>query len=126
MEKRKDERSERFYNLEGIGDTLIVALQDITLENRTFDRKGDVARVYDRESNETAGFNIFNASSYLEVKETGNPTLTKELVEKINEILAKNGFEENSRSKIFSEICCRLCEAEKRNTQMPDKLKASV
>lgn len=35
MEKRKDERSERFYNLEGIGDTLIVALQDITLENRT-------------------------------------------------------------------------------------------
>ena len=35
--KGKDERSERFYNLEGIGDTLIVALQDITLENRTFD-----------------------------------------------------------------------------------------
>ncbi|MBJ8023915.1 MULTISPECIES: YtpR family tRNA-binding protein [Bacillus cereus group] len=83
-----------FYNLEGIGDTLIVALQDITLENRTFDRKGDVARVYDRENNITAGFNIFNASSYLEVKETGNLTLTKELVEKINEVLAKNGFEE--------------------------------
>ena len=58
MEKRKDERSERFYNLEGIGDTLIVALQDITLENRTL-IAGDVARVYDRESNETAGFNIF-------------------------------------------------------------------
>ena len=34
-----------------------------------------------RESNETAGFNIFNASSYLEVKETGNLTLTKELRE---------------------------------------------
>ena len=92
MEKRKDERSERFYNLEGIGDTLIVALQDITLENRTFDRKGDVARVYDRESNVTGGFNIFNASSYLEVTETGNLTLTKELVEKINEILAKNAL----------------------------------
>ena len=44
-----------FYNLEGIGDTLIVTLQDITLENRTFDRKGDVARVYDRESNVTSG-----------------------------------------------------------------------
>ncbi|EOW9528071.1 YtpR family tRNA-binding protein [Bacillus cytotoxicus] len=83
-----------FYNLEGIGDTLIVVLQDITLENRTFDRKGDVARIYDRESNVTAGFNIFGVSSYMEIKETGNITLTKELVEKINEILAKNGFEE--------------------------------
>jgi tRNA-binding protein len=81
-----------FYNLEGIGDTLIVALQDITLENRTFDRKGDVARVYDRESNVTAGFNIFNASSYLEVKETGNLTLTKEFVEKINGILARTAL----------------------------------
>ncbi|CAM4149604.1 tRNA-binding protein [Bacillus manliponensis] len=83
-----------FYNLEGIGDTLIVAVQDITLENRTFDRKGDVARVFDRESNVTAGFNIFNASSYMEITEKGNITLTKEIVEKINDILAKNGFEE--------------------------------
>ncbi|QUG86059.1 YtpR family tRNA-binding protein [Bacillus nitratireducens] len=83
-----------FYNLEGIGDTLIVTLQDITLENRTFDRKGDVARVYDRESNVTAGFNIFHASSYVEVTDNGNVTLTKEFVEQINEILAKNGFEE--------------------------------
>ncbi|ABS23568.1 t-RNA-binding domain protein [Bacillus cytotoxicus NVH 391-98] len=83
-----------FYNHEGIGDTLIVALQDIALENRTFDRKGDVARIYDRESNVTAGFNIFGVSSYMEIKETGNITLTKELVKKINEILAKNGFEE--------------------------------
>lgn len=83
-----------FYNLEGIGDTLIVALQDITLENRTFDRKGDVARVFDRESNVTAGFNIFNASSYMEITEKGNVTLTKELVEKINDILEKNGVEE--------------------------------
>ena len=73
-----------FYNLEGIGDTLIVTLQDITLENRTFDRKGDVARVYDRESNVTGGFNIFNASSYVEVTDNGNVTLTKEFVEKIN------------------------------------------
>ncbi len=69
-------------------------MQDIALENRTFDRKGDVARIYDRESNVTAGFNIFGVSSYMEIKETGNITLTKELVKKINEILAKNGFEE--------------------------------
>ena len=121
MEKRKDERSERFYNLEGIGDTLIVALQDITLENRTFDRKGDVARVYDRESNETAGFNIFHASTYLEVKETGNLTLTKELVEKINEILAKNGFEETVEADLSPKFVVGYV-AEKEKHPNADKL----
>ncbi|AUD22867.1 YtpR family tRNA-binding protein [Bacillus cereus group sp. BC251] len=110
-----------FYNLEGIGDTLIVALQDITLENRTFDRKGDVARVYDRESKETAGFNIFNASSYLEVKETGNLTLTKELVEKINEILAKNGFEETVEADLSPKFVVGYV-AEKEKHPNADKL----
>lgn len=110
-----------FYNLEGIGDTLIVALQDITLENRTFDRKGDVARVYDRESNATAGFNIFHASSYLEVKETGNLTLTKELVEKINEILAKNGFEETVEADLSPKFVVGYV-AEKEKHPNADKL----
>ncbi|WP_263697632.1 YtpR family tRNA-binding protein [Bacillus thuringiensis] len=110
-----------FYNLEGIGDTLIVALQDITLENRTFDRKGDVARVYDRESNVTAGFNIFHASSYLEVKETGNLTLTKELVEKINEILAKNGFEETVEADLSPKFVVGYV-AEKEKHPNADKL----
>ncbi|MDJ1477576.1 DUF4479 domain-containing protein [Bacillus sp. LS15-K4] len=110
-----------FYNLEGIGDTLIVALQDITLENRTFDRKGDVARVYDRESNETAGFNIFNVSSYLEVKETGNLTLTKEFVEKINGILAKNGFEETVEADLSPKFVVGYV-AEKEKHPNADKL----
>ncbi|MGN5649305.1 YtpR family tRNA-binding protein [Bacillus sp. Brlt_9] len=110
-----------FYNLEGIGDTLIVALQDITLENRTFDRKGDVARVYDRESNVVAGFNIFNASTYLEVKETGNLTLTKELVEKINEILAKNGFEETVEADLSPKFVVGYV-AEKEKHPNADKL----
>lgn len=110
-----------FYNLEGIGDTLIVALQDITLENRTFDRKGDVARVYDRESNVTGGFNIFNTSSYLEVTETGNLTLTKELVEKINEILAKNGFEETVEADLSPKFVVGYV-AEKEKHPNADKL----
>ncbi|WP_259416334.1 YtpR family tRNA-binding protein [Bacillus toyonensis] len=110
-----------FYNLEGIGDTLIVALQDITLENRTFDRKGDVARVYDRESKVTAGFNIFNASSYLEVKDTGNLTLTKELVETINEILAKNGFEEKVEADLSPKFVVGYV-AEKEKHPNADKL----
>ncbi|CAM3916984.1 YtpR family tRNA-binding protein [Lederbergia lenta] len=81
-----------FYNEEGIGDTLIITLKEI--ENKTFDRKGDVARIYDEETNETGGFNIFNASSYLQVKAKGLVELNEDLIEKINETIAKNGFEE--------------------------------
>ncbi|WP_242144170.1 MULTISPECIES: YtpR family tRNA-binding protein [unclassified Bacillus cereus group] len=110
-----------FYNLEGIGDTLIVVLQDIALENRTFDRKGDVARIYDRESNVTAGFNIFGVSSYMEIKETGNITLTKELVEKINEILAKNGFEEKVEADLSPKFVVGYV-AEKEKHPNADKL----
>lgn len=81
-----------FYNEEGIGDTLIITLKEI--ENKTFDRKGDVARIYDEGTNETGGFNIFNASSYLQVKAKGLVELNEDLIEKINETIAKNGFEE--------------------------------
>jgi tRNA-binding protein len=83
-----------FYNREGIGDTLIISLQDIDLDNRTFERKGDAVRIYDSESNVTAGYNIFNASVYMKITETGTVTLTQELVDEINLALEKNGFSE--------------------------------
>ncbi|MBJ8206417.1 DUF4479 domain-containing protein, partial [Bacillus cereus] len=69
----------------------------------------------------TAGFNIFNASSYLEVKETGNLTLTKELVEKINEILAKNGFEETVEADLSPKFVVGYV-AEKEKHPNADKL----
>lgn len=81
-----------FYNEEGIGDTLIITLKEI--ENKTFDRKGDVARIYDEETNETGGFNLFNASSYVLVNAKGLVELNEEIVEKINLAITKNGFDE--------------------------------
>ncbi|MEW4284426.1 YtpR family tRNA-binding protein [Priestia koreensis] len=83
-----------FYNQEGIGDTLILAIKDINVEERTSERKGNVARVFDRETNETAGYNIFDASSYMTITENGSVELTEELVEKLQRILEENGFNE--------------------------------
>lgn len=81
-----------FYNKEGIGDTLIVTIKDFDLEKRTYDRKGDVAKIFNKETNEVAGFNIFHASKYVEIKENGLVTLTEELVAKLNDILKENDF----------------------------------
>ncbi|MGG3176697.1 YtpR family tRNA-binding protein [Priestia megaterium] len=82
-----------FYNKDGIGDTLIVKLEDIAIENRTFETKGDVVRIFDQKSNTTAGYNIFHASSKLKVEGNGSLELTEEMVEEVNHVLSESGFE---------------------------------
>lgn len=84
-----------FYNKEGIGDTLIITLKDIELEKRTFEKKGDIARIFDADTNETAGYNVFDASKYIQVASNGPVDVTEELVQKVNDALAQNGFEQS-------------------------------
>lgn len=83
-----------FYNRKGVGDTLLIQMKDLEKENRTYERKGDAVRIFDEKSNETAGFNLFQASNYVEIKANGQVDLTEPLLEQVNEALAKNGFEE--------------------------------
>ncbi|MED0702548.1 YtpR family tRNA-binding protein [Aeribacillus composti] len=81
-----------FYNKEGIGDVLIISLKDIPYEQKRFERKGDVVKIFDAETNETAGFNIFQATSYFSLYGNGQLDVTAEMVEKINQTIAQNGF----------------------------------
>ncbi|AZB43978.1 DUF4479 domain-containing protein [Bacillus sp. FJAT-42376] len=83
-----------FYNREGVGDTLLVFIKDIPLENRTFERKQDAVKIYDAETHELAGYNLFNASKYIAAEGTGPVELTEAVVEDINKGLSQNGFEE--------------------------------
>ena len=81
-----------FYNLEGIGDTLLITLKQIPSEDRKVERKGNIARVYSVHTNETVAINVFEASSYVDVQEQGVVTITETLVNTLNELLAKEGF----------------------------------
>jgi tRNA-binding protein len=83
-----------FYNREGIGDVLLISLKTIDPEQRAFEKKGDVARIFNEETGETVGYNIFNASNYYEFTGNGSVELNEEIVSVINDILAKNGFSE--------------------------------
>ncbi|MBA2871783.1 tRNA-binding protein [Anoxybacillus calidus] len=87
-----------FYNREGIGDVLLVSLKTINPEQRAFEKKGDVARIFHEETGETVGYNVFNASKYYEFTENGSVELNEEVVSVINEILAKNGFSEQLKA----------------------------
>jgi tRNA-binding protein len=83
-----------FYNREGVGDVLLVSVKTINPEQRAFEKKGDVARIFNEETGETVGYNIFNAGNYYEFTGNGSIELNEELVSIINRILEKNGFSE--------------------------------
>ncbi|MGG2024508.1 YtpR family tRNA-binding protein [Gottfriedia sp. S16(2024)] len=83
-----------FYNKEGIGDTLLITLKQIPSEDRQVERKGNIARVYSSVTNETVAINVFEASTYVDVQENGIVTITEHIVNTVNELLAKEGFED--------------------------------
>lgn len=83
-----------FYNAEGVGDTLLISLKDVTREEVGHETFGDVVRIFNQETKETTGFNIFNASTYMKIGENGSVPLSETLVQDINEILNRNGVSE--------------------------------
>ncbi|OJT62695.1 YtpR family tRNA-binding protein [Bacillus altitudinis] len=83
-----------FYNAEGVGDTLLISLKDVTREEVGHETIGDVVRIFNQDTKETTGFNIFNASSYMKIEENGSVPLSETLVQDINEILNRNGVSE--------------------------------
>ena len=46
-----------FYNPEGVGDTLLISLNDIPREEIAFERCGDVVKIFHKDTKETAGYN---------------------------------------------------------------------
>lgn len=78
-----------FYNKEGIGDVLIIPLKQGNRETTAFDKYGDVAKIYDIETNQVTGYNIFNSSKYLELAD-GKHELTESLLASVNEAFTVN------------------------------------
>ncbi|WP_322535973.1 YtpR family tRNA-binding protein [Bacillus altitudinis] len=83
-----------FYNAEGVGDTLLISLKDVTREEVGHETFGDVVRIFNQDTKETTGFNIFNVSTYMKIEENGSVPLSETLVQDINEILNRNGVSE--------------------------------
>ncbi|HLU22830.1 MAG TPA: DUF4479 domain-containing protein [Bacillaceae bacterium] len=81
-----------FYNRNGIGDVILITINEV--ENKTFERKGDVARIFDAKTNKTGGFNIFHASNYVQLDANGVVELNDDIVSKLNKALEQNGIDE--------------------------------
>ncbi|PSL31093.1 tRNA-binding protein [Planomicrobium soli] len=81
-----------FYNKDGIGDVLLVQLQMEKPEEITVQISGDVTLIKD-EADQITGFNLFNASSYIDFPETQAVDLSEELVTSLQNALEKNDID---------------------------------
>ena len=78
------------YNKEHVGDVLLVQLAPEKIVKTVIERKGDVVLLKEEATNEVKGFNLFNASKYVELDVVGNVEVTPELVEKLEEAISAN------------------------------------
>lgn len=83
------------YNNQAFHDLLVIQLKPSQAENQTFERKGDITRISDKESGEVVGYNFFEASQWLSLEKSGPVTLSEEEVDILNKALEKTGFEAN-------------------------------
>lgn len=81
-----------FYNRQGIGDTLIISLQECSRLEIDFEKKDNVCRIYNVNTNQTIGFNLFNFSSFKVLDVNGLVEPTEKLIESLNEVIKKQGF----------------------------------
>lgn len=82
------------YNNNGLDDVLVVMLKQSDVLEQVTDSKGKITKISNKETNETVGFNFFEASTLISNQENGPVTLSEDQVEKLNKALKDEGFEE--------------------------------
>ncbi|QSS99276.1 DUF4479 domain-containing protein [Pontibacillus sp. ALD_SL1] len=83
-----------FYNRDGIGDVLIIPVAQGDRNEVKQERFGDVVKISDQSNGNLLGYNIFNASSYVNINEKGAIQLTEEWLTAIHDIFQKNELAE--------------------------------
>ncbi len=82
-----------YYNTAGVGDVLLLTIGECPREERISETKGDVVRICNSQD-EPVAYNIFRASTYMDVKENGSVEVDQNLVDSIHEIFDKNEVED--------------------------------
>lgn len=82
------------YNNRAFEDLLVIQLKNTSVEEQSFERKGDITRLADKKTGEAVGFNFFKASEWVELGESGPVILSEEEVASLNKALKEAGFED--------------------------------
>lgn len=79
------------YNRPVLGDVLLVVVAN-TQNPQKSEKKGDIVRIFDAKTNQTLGFNIFNASQLLDLTTVGQVNLDEAQVTTLNQAIQAAGF----------------------------------
>lgn len=82
------------YNKEHVGDVLMTIVSDSKGAKVTAERKGNVARIFRIDTQETVGWNIFQVSTLFDITGRGQVFLTDQEVAVLNQKLQKEGVAE--------------------------------
>ncbi|WP_194074642.1 YtpR family tRNA-binding protein [Oceanobacillus halophilus] len=82
-----------FYNPNGIGDVLIVPIEEGNRYEVKHEKIGDIVRIVSNEG-QLLGYNIFNASRHFKLKDTGGIKLTEDLLAEIKNLFLENGIDD--------------------------------
>ena len=80
-----------FYNQNGIGDVLIVPLEDGDRYDITHENFGDITKITDGQGM-IAGYNIFKASTYFDLTENGKISMTENMLEQMKKAFSSNNL----------------------------------
>lgn len=80
------------YNPAHVGDTLIVMLAPDTTMEQASEKKANIVRIFDEQTNATLGYNFFEISQDLALTSVGAIVLTEEQVALLNDKLQAAGF----------------------------------
>lgn len=79
------------YNKNGLNDVLMILFKKMEAVNQSIEKNGDITLIKSKDTDEIVGFNLFNASHYLEGLKDGPVSLNKSQVSTLNELLNEAG-----------------------------------
>ncbi|MGF9979177.1 YtpR family tRNA-binding protein [Viridibacillus arvi] len=109
------------YNKAYVGDVLLVQLSTEAIVKTVLEKHGDLVLLKEESTGEVKGFNLFNASKYMQIEQQGNVEITEELVAAIDAAIAKNGATLNLDVDLTPKFVVGLVE-EKEKHPNADKL----
>lgn len=83
-----------FYNLDHVGDTLLLTKGNVSRDLLTSESKGRITRIFNLETGKTLGYNLFQISEVFTPEGKGEVKLNDEQLAKVNNLIAEAGFTE--------------------------------
>lgn len=83
-----------FYNLQAIGDVLVIPIKEGNRYELKNEKLGDITRIVDGD-NEVLGYNIFNASKHFNLEKSGKITLSESFLKEIKSLFTKQGLSDS-------------------------------